>query len=367
MGSAAAYHLARAGARVLGLDRFSPPHALGSTHGRSRIIREAYYEHPSYVPLLRRAYELWDRLEREGATQLFVKTGGLMIGPPEGELVSGALASARTHGVPHELLDADDLRARCPDFRPGPEMVAVLELRAGLLLPERCVETHLALARRHGASLRTNETVDDWSAGDRGVTVRTTAGRYRARRLVLAAGPWMPELARAPRIPLVVERQCFHWFAPATADARLDATRAPIALWEYAPERLFATFPDLGDGVKAGIHHEGAITDPERVDRTPSDSDERLIRELLATYLPAANGALRDALVCLYTNTPDHHFVLDAHPAHENVVIASPCSGHGFKFASVIGEVLADFALGRSHSFDLSLFRAGRFGVAAAS
>ena len=367
MGSAAAYHLARAGVRVLGIDRFAPPHALGSTHGRTRIIREAYYEHPSYVPLLRRAYELWDRLEREGATPLFVKTGGLMIGPPDGELVSGALESARTHGVPHELLGADALRARWPDFRPAPEMVALLETRAGLLLPERCVETHLALARQQGASLRTDEAVEDWSAGDATVTVRTTAGRYRARRMVLATGPWMPEFARAPGIPLVVERQCFHWFAPASPEARLDAAHAPIALWEYAPHRLFATFPDLGDGVKAGIHHEGAITDPERVDRTPSDRDERLIRELLATYLPAANGALRDALVCLYTNTPDHHFVLDAHPAHANVVLASPCSGHGFKFASVVGEVLADLALGRSSSFDLSLFRADRFGVAAAS
>lgn len=364
MGSAASYHLARAGARVLGIDRFAPPHDLGSTHGRTRIIREAYFEHPSYVPLLRRAYELWDKLEREGGVRLFVQTGGLMIGPPGGTLVSGALESARTHGVPHELLAVDALRNRFPDFRPATDMVGVLELRAGLLLPERCVETHLTLARRHGASLRTGESVLHWDAGAGGVSVRTTGGHYRARRLVLAAGPWMPELVRAPSIPLAVERQCFHWFAP-DAEAALDAARAPIALWEYAPGRLFATFPDLGDGVKAGIHHEGVITDPERVDRTPSETDERSIRELLATYLPAANGALVDAAVCLYTNTPDHHFVIDAHPAHEDVVIASPCSGHGFKFASVVGELLAELALGRSASFDLSLFRARRFGVAA--
>jgi sarcosine oxidase len=363
MGSAAAWQLARRGRRVLALDRYAPPHTLGSTHGRTRIIREAYFEHPLYVPFIRRAYELWDALEKEWGETLFVRTGGLMIGPEEGVLVGGARASAREHAIPHQVLDRDGLARDHPEFRLPQGMVALREERAGVLFPEACIEACLTLARRHGAEVRLGEAVREWTAGDGGARVRTEAGTYGAERLVLAAGPWMPELLAPLRLPLQVERQSFHWFQPVGSAAAFAPDRCPIALWEYAPERIFAAFPDFGDGVKLGIHHQGETTTPETVRRQTTPEEERKLRNLLETFLPAANGPLLDAAVCLYTNTPDHHFVLDHHPASRRVVIASPCSGHGFKFASAVGEAVAALALEESHPLDLSLFRVGRFGT----
>ena len=363
MGSAAACELAGRGARVLGMDRLAPPHALGSTHGESRIIREAYFADPRSVPLVRRAYERWAALEREAGRALSVRTGGLMIGPEEGHVVAGAAASARLHGLPHEMLSAAAVRARFPAYDPPNEHVALLEPRAGLLFPEACVEACLALARRRGAELRLEERAVAWEGGDDGVTVRTERGRYRAARLVLAAGPWMPELLSS-LLPLAVERQMFHWFAPAEPNERaaLAPERCPIALWEYRPGGMVATFPDLGSGVKFCIHHEGELTSPEAVRRTVSAEEDARARSLLARLMPGAAGPVAGHRVCLYTNTPDGHFVLDWHPAHPGrVLLVSPCSGHGFKFASALGEVAARMALGEDAGFDLGLFRADRF------
>ena len=361
MGSATSYHLAKRGASVIGFDRFAPPHTLGSTHGRTRIIREAYYEHPLYVPLIRRAYENWATLERDAGERLLHVTGGLMIGPPSGELVAGAERSAREHGIPHEMLDAEALRRRFPVFRPDDGMGALLEERAGLLLPELCIDACLRLASRSGAELRPNEPARTWRAEGGPVVVSTDAGEYRARRLVISAGAWLPGLVPDVDLPLRVERQTFHWFTPASDAEALQATRCPIALWEFEPGRLFATFSDLGDGVKVGIHHEGEDTTPDTVRRTISAAEDASVRDLLDRYMPAAAGEIRESRVCLYTNTPDHHFLIDTHPAHPEVILASPCSGHGFKFASVIGEILADMATGRAPAFDLSCFQlAGR-------
>jgi sarcosine oxidase len=364
MGSAAAYHLARRGARVLGLDRHAPPHTLGSSHGRTRIIREAYFEHPLYVPLVRRAYENWDALERDVGERLFVQSGGLMIGPEDGALVRGALAAARAHDVPHELLDAREARRRFPAFAVPDEQVALLEHRAGLLLPEACIRAHLALAERHGAELRTETPVDAWREDGALVRVATPAGELTADRLVLAAGPWMPELLRATEaplaLPLVVERQLSLWFAPRANPETLRAERCPVMIWEHGPGPMFFSLGDLGDGVKCGAHHDGVATDPWRVDRAVHDDEPLAGRAMLARILPDAAGPLRDARVCLYTNTPDGHFVLDRHPAHPRVVLASPCSGHGFKFASAIGEVLAELVLDGASRFDLSPFAVSR-------
>lgn len=357
MGSATAYHLARRGASVIGFDRFAPPHTLGSTHGRTRIIREAYFEHPLYVPLIRRAYENWSALERDAGEQLLHVTGGLMIGPSSGELVAGACRSALEHGIPHEVLDAAALRRRFPVFRPDDDMVALLEQRAGLLLPERCVAACLRLAAERGAQLKVNEPVRAWRAGEGSVVVETDHGQYRARRAVLSVGPWLPELVPDVELPLRVERQTFHWFTPARDPEAFTGERCPIALWEFEPDRLFATFSDLGDGVKIGIHHEGEDAEPHSVRRTITPAEDAAVRGLLERYLPAAAGELRDSAVCLYTNTPDDHFLIDLHPAHPEVVLASPCSGHGFKFASVIGEVLADLTTTGACSFALDPFR----------
>jgi sarcosine oxidase len=360
MGSAAIEVLASRGARVLGLERWRTPHTLGSTHGRTRIIREAYFEHPLYVPLVRRAYERWDELATRAERQLFVRTGGLMIGPPDGTLVSGALRSAREHGVAHRLLDHGAMAREYPAFALEPHWTALREERAGLLLPEACVQACLALASQDGAELHADERVLEWRVTRGLVSVTTPRARYQARRLVLAAGPWMPELMGGIA-PLAVERQTFHWFSPHHDPASFGPERCPIALWEHRPGSLFATFTDLGDGVKAGVHHEGEITTPDAVRRATTPDEDDAVRALLARLLPGAAGTLRETRVCLYTDTPDGDFVIDRHPAHPEVVVLSPCSGHGFKFASAIGELAADLALEGGSRFDLSPFRIARF------
>jgi sarcosine oxidase len=360
MGSAAAYRLARRGRRVLALDAHAPPHRMGSSHGGTRIIREAYYEHPLYVPLVRRAYEAWAEVEAESGRTLYVRTGGMMVGPEDGALVSGARASALEHAIPHELLTADEVRRRYPHFRVPEGMAALLEHRAGVLIPEACVETHLALARAHGAETRFGEAAAGWREDGEGVEVATAAGTYCADRLVLAAGAWMPELLGG-LLPLQVERQTFHWYRPAEEPEAFGPARCPIALWEYGAGRFLATFPDVGGGVKAQVHHEGALVTPAGVARATTPEDEAPVLALLRRFLPGAAGPRVDTAVCLYTNTPDAHFVLDRHPASPRVVVASPCSGHGFKFASAIGEAVAALALDEPYPLDLSPFAISRF------
>jgi sarcosine oxidase len=360
MGSAALHHLASRGVKVLGIDRFATPHLHGSTHGRTRIIREAYYEHPCYVPMVQRAYELWASLEKEIGEQLFVQTGGLMIGPPEGELFAGALRSAKEHGLAHTILEPAQVHARYPGFRVPDGSMALHEPRAGLLFPEKCVEAHLALAKRAGATIRTGITVTRWNADD-GIRIETDAGELRARTLILAAGPWLPALVPDLELPLEVERQLFHWFEPASHPEWYDAAHSPISLIEYADGRFFATFPDVGHGVKAGIHHEGAVIDIDAPRAPATTAEGAEIQALLARYLPQAAGHILDSATCVYTNTPDHDFLLDRHPVHPNVLIASPCSGHGFKFSSAIGEILADIATTGETTFDLRPFALSRF------
>jgi len=360
MGSAALYHLASRGVKVLGIDRHATPHIHGSTHGRTRIIREAYYEHPCYVPIVQRAYDLWASLEKEIGHQLFVQTGGLMIGPPHGEIFAGALRSATEHGLEHTILQPAEVHGRFPGFLVPNGSMALHEPRAGLLFPELCVEAHLALALRAGAATRTGVTVTGWSA-DEDVRIETDAGEIRARTLILAAGPWLPALVSYLELPLEVERQLFHWFEPASHPEWYDAAHSPISLIEYADNRFFATFPDVGHGVKSGVHHEGEVIDIEAPRTPPSAAEGAEMQALLARYLPQAAGRIIDRATCVYTNTPDHDFLLDRHPVHPNVIIASPCSGHGFKFSSAIGEILADLVTKGETSFDLSPFAVSRF------
>jgi sarcosine oxidase len=359
MGSAVARALARRGRRVVGLDRFRPPHTLGSSHGRSRIIREAYFEHPTYVPLVQRAFTLWRELEAEAGRPLLQTTGGLMVGPPEGVLLDGARRSAQTHGLAHEELAADEIRRRYPGFAPDAGTVGLLEPRAGVLFPEACVQAALDGAARAGADLRYEDEVTAWAADGSEVRVTSRTGSWSAAHLVLAAGPWLPRLA--PELPLAVERQVMFWFAPRRNPKRFAPEACPIALWEFGAGRLLYTLPDFGDGVKAAIHHDGEATDPDRVRRYPTPEDEADVRAPLARFLPAAAGAVRDARICLYTNTPDQHFVVDRHPDHPQVTVVSPCSGHGFKFASVIGEVVADLVTTGRPEFDLAPFALSRF------
>ena len=360
MGSLAALELTRRGRRVIGFDRFRPPHPFGSSHGKSRIIREAYFEHPQYVPLVRRAYDRWHTLAQEAGLRLLLPTGGLMIGPPDGVLVAGARRSAERHALPYEELDAASVRRRFPIFELGDSEVGLWEPRAGVLFPEAAVESALRLAQAAGAELHYEEPVLSWSGGE-AVTLRTQAGHWRVERVILAAGSWMAgELPRA-RLPLRVARQTLFWFDSAAASPLTGPERMPVFIWEWAPGRMFYGFPDLGDGVKLAIHHEGEDTDPAQVRRTVYPEEADPLRGVISTRLPRLPGSLRQSTVCLYTNTPDGDFIVDRHPDDPRVLLASPCSGHGFKFAPAIAEALADLIEEKPTSFDLSPFSLARF------
>ncbi len=360
MGSAAARALARRGARVLGLDRFAPPHDSGSSHGGSRIIREAYFEDPIYVPLVQRAYLLWEELAREFGKPLLLTTGGLMIGAHESALVRGAVLSATEHGLPYERLEPAELRRRFPAFRPGEEMIGIWEPRAGVLAPEESIAAFLAGARRHGAELRTNEPALSWRQDGEGFEVRTARGRYRAEKLVLAAGAWMRPLLPDLDLPLVVERVVQYWFDPGETRERFEPHHCPISIWEPEGGPFFYAFPMIEGRVKAALHHEGEPVDPDVVRREVAADESDTLRAMLERYLPVGGGAPVEAKTCMYTNTPDEDFVIDRHPGHEGVVIVSACSGHGFKFAPAIGEAVSDLVVEGWTRWDLARFGIGR-------
>jgi sarcosine oxidase len=342
---------------VLGLDRFVPPHAFGSSHGRTRIIRQAYFEDPLYVPMVQRAYALWHELERLSGRELMRITGGLMIGPRDGALVDGALRSAQRHQLAHRLLSAAQVRERFPALQPHEPMVAVWEPDAGMLFPEACIEAHLALARSSGATLRMGEPVSAWATDGDGVQVSTAHGDYRAGRLLLCAGAWMPSLLPTLQPMLTVERQVMYWFTPREPAALFTSEACPIHLWEVAPGRYFYGLPDVGDGVKMAMHHGGERCDPDSLRREVDPAELADIRAMARRHVPLADGALRETAVCMYTNTPDEHFRIDWHPLHPQVLVASACSGHGFKFASAIGEMLEQRLSGHMPEFDLQVFR----------
>jgi sarcosine oxidase len=365
MGSAAAAQLAARGQRVLGLEQFQPAHAFGSSHGRSRVIRLAYFEHPAYVPLLLRAYELWERLELDSGRSLLTITGGLMIGAPDSDVVSGSLRSAREHGLAHEVLEAAEIRRRFPPFMPQPGEVALYEGRAGVLRPEVAIHAHLERARTGGADLRFDQRVVDWQAlPSGGVEVRTLHDRHQAARLVLAVGAWASALFRLPDLPLEVERQVLFWFDPAGGAGAYAADRFPIYIWDLGEGVQFYGFPADEVGVKVAFFRTGgkARCTADTVDRTVAPEEVRAMRQALGPRLPAlASGTLVKTVTCMYTLTPDHHFVIGLHPHHPDVVIASPCSGHGYKFASVVGEVLADLAIDGTTGHRIELFSPARF------
>ena len=361
MGSAVCDHLAGRGRRVLGLDRFAPPHVHGSSHGESRIFREAYFEDPAYVPLVRRAYEGWRALEHDVGRPLLRETGGLMIGPRESALVTGALRSARQHGLPHRLLDVREMRERHPQFALDPQHVAVWEPRAGYLAPEACVAAQLERAARRGAELRTDVPVISWRAEGGGVEVETTRGRERAQHLVLAAGAWMGDLLAGAALRLEVERVTLFWFDPIEDPAPFRPERMPIWIWEHERDRYIYGFPLLERGIKIARHHEGERCSADDPRPEPSAAAVMSMQKLVKRRLPGAAGKLRETATCLYTNTADQHFVIDTHPECEAVTLVSACSGHGFKFATAIGELVARRIAGERSTLDPSLFRLARF------
>ena len=367
MGSATTYHLAQRGARVLGLEQFGIPHEQGSSHGHTRIIRQAYYEHPSYVPLLLRAYELWQELETAVDEQLLFITGILNIGAPGTFNFEGAWRSAQDHDLPHEVLSADDVNRRYPACRLPEEMRALYEPLGGFLPPERCIVAHVEQAMAAGAEVHGHEAVTDWRSDGDGVRVTTTRDTYSAGRLVLTAGAWVGKLLAELRLPLQVERQVLGWFQPEEPEL-FRVGRLPV-LGLVGDEGYAYGTPVYGvPGFKIGkYHHRGEVVDPNTVTRTFDAEDEEVLRAFLRRYFPLADGPIMQFKVCMFTNTPDEHFILDRHPEWPQVCLASACSGHGFKMTSVVGEIMADLALDGETRHDIDLFRLARFAGATAA
>lgn len=370
VGSAALMHLARRGVRVLGIDRFPPAHARGSSHGRTRMIRQAYFEHPDYVPLVLRAYELWAELEAATGKKLYEETGLLEVGPPAergGVVVPGVLASAEQHGLAVDRLTAAECARRFPGFRVPESMVGVFERKAGFLHVEACVRTHLEEAVRLGAELHTEEAVRSWHV-ERGtdnashVVVETDHGRYEAARLIITAGAWAGELLRDLGIKLEVRRKPQYWFRPSTDDYRLDRG-APAFLYE-TQAGVFYGFPVFGpEGLKCAEHSGGRVlTNPLENPSAIDEHDLARVRGFLAAHLPGITPELNDHAACMYTMSPDENFLVDRHATHNEVVFAAGLSGHGFKFTSVLGEALADLALNGKSELPIEFLQVARLG-----
>jgi len=361
MGSAAAYHLARRGKHVLGLERFGPAHDKGSSHGGSRIIRQAYFENPSYVPLVLRAYELWEDLERETSQDLMAITGGLMLGPEGSRTVTGSIESAEQWGLEHEVLDAKEIKNRFPVFEPSEGVTALYEARTGFVRPERSVAAHLGAAEARGAELHFEEPVVSWEAdaSGEGVRVTTESGVYEAGRLVISPGAWAPELLSGLNLPLEVQRLVQFWFMPKGGVEPFKVGRVPIWIWEAEDGVQFYGFPAHDapeDGVKVAFFRVGPVCTPETIDRTVREEEVEHIRSYLRDHVPSLDGEFLRAKTCMYTNTPDENFVISSHPEHPQVAIACGFSGHGYKFCGVVGEMLADLTTEGETRHPISLF-----------
>ena len=357
MGSAALFHLARRGQRVLGLERFDIPHEYGSSHGITRIIRLAYYEHTAYVPLLRRAYELWRELEAAAGERLLHVTGAVDAGAG---IFEGSLRSCLDHDLPHEVLSGAELAQRFPGYRLPDDNDVLLQPDGGFLIPERCVVAHVQAALAHAAAVRGRERVLEWEDAGEHVRVRTDRGDYEADRLVVTAGAWAADVARLHGL-VQAERQVLAWFQPRRPEL-FTPERFPVFNLQV-DEGHYYGFPAHGiPGFKLGrYHHLGEQVDADDVEREPRREDEAVLRSFTERYFPDAAGPTVALKVCLFENSPDEHFILDRHPESERVVVGAGFSGHGFKFCSVVGEILADLALTGETEHETGFLRLSRF------
>ncbi|HEY0167166.1 MAG TPA: N-methyl-L-tryptophan oxidase [Jatrophihabitans sp.] len=371
MGSAAAHSLAARGQRVLGIEQFTPAHPLGSSHGATRIVRKAYFEKPDYVPLLIRAYQLWDELSAAIGAQLLTRCGALMIGRPDSAVVTGTLASARRWSLPHEVLDPAGLRAKYPQFALPEDQLAVYEADAGFVNPEASVLANLELAAASGAELRFETAVEQVEVGSDQVRLVAGGEHLKAPRVVVATGAWAGRLAGLDGYPIQVQRQTVHWLRPRTSVADFDAERFPVYLWSHpvAPgaDRLEVYgFPhQAGDeGVKAAFYHDWSDVDvdPDTLRRTVSESEFQRLQQLLAHTLPDLAGECVTSQVCMYPGTPDDDFLLGMAPGSSGrVVLALGFSGHGFKFVPVVGEIVADLVIDGATRHDIGFLSPDRF------
>ncbi len=352
---------------MVGFDRFTPPHTIGSAHSETRMIREAWYRGSPYMPLVRDARRRWADLERTSGRALLRPAGALMMGPEDGRVFAGSrLRDAARPDACDILLSAGEVVERFPWLRPDPGTVTIYEPGAAILSLEACLEATLEAAGgaegAEGAELRFDEPAIEWSASASGVRVRTERGEYPARRLAIAAGAWTPHLLPELSLPLEVERTVQYWFEPAGAHSGVLG-EGPAWVWELEREGTWYGFPPSERGLKAGMHFQaGRRTDVERVDREVGASETEDLRKLFARYAPGVAGALRHASVCLYTNTPDEDFILDRHPEHPRVAIFAGGSGHAFKFAPTLGSLMADLLTDEPRRHAPPIFSIDRFG-----
>lgn len=362
MGSASLHHLARRGLNVLGLEQFDIPNDQGSSHGVNRIFRLAYYEDPGYVPLMRRALDLWSELESVAGEKLVHVTGSIDAGPADGEVFSGSLESCRIHRLDHEVLDGVALAARFPGYRLPDDTMCLFQPDGGFLLSERCIVAHVLAALAHGAQVNARETVREWQVtAEGGIRVETDRGTYETTRLVLTAGAWASGLAPGLADLAVPERQVLGWFQPLRPEL-FAPDRFPVFNLAVDEGRYYG-FPVFGiPGFKIGrYHHREEATNPDGMNRFVDQRDEQVLRAAISRYFPEADGPTMSLKTCLFTNSPDEHFIVDCLPDHPEVILAAGFSGHGFKFASVIGEVLADLAQHGQTGHDISMFDLSRF------
>jgi sarcosine oxidase len=345
VGSAALYHLAQRGARVLGIDRFPPGHDRGSSHGDTRVIRLAYFEHPDYVPLLQRAYTHWEAIEQARPESLYVQTGILEMGREDGEIGPGVLKAARQHHLEVETLSGAEIEKRYAGLRLPEPMIGVLETRGGFLRVEACVKAFADEAVKRGAQLQTGETVLGWSPDGQGITVETDRGCYRAGRLVVTAGAWAPQLLASLGVNFRVLRKPLLWYRTHTQDYRLDHG-FPVWFLETHWGDIYG-FPEIDDrGFKLAEHSSGTeVADPLQPDRALWPDDRRPLEALIRTHFPGVTSDCLHHAVCMYTMSPDGHFIIDRHPDDQRICFVAGLSGHGFKFASVLGEIMSDLSL----------------------
>ena len=361
MGSATCYHLAKRGQRVLGLEQFDIPHTQGSSHGHTRIIRLAYYEHPSYVPLLKRAYELWAEIEGACGEQLFYKTGSVDVGTAVSQVFKDSYDSCLEHSLPHEILTGAQLNQRFPGYHVPHDFMALYQPDGGFLIPERATVAFVEAAHQHGAIIRAREQVQRWQAIDDGVRVVTNRMTYKAKSLVFTAGAWNRALLPLLSELAVPERQVLAWLQPHKPEWFTPQT-FPVFNMQVDEDRYYG-FPVFGvPGFKFGKYgHLGQRGTPESFDWEPNAADEDVLRVYADKFFPQGNGPTMSLKTCMFTNSPDDHFIIDLHPDYPQVAFAAGFSGHGYKFATVIGEIMADLVVERQTNYDIELFRISRF------
>ncbi len=361
MGSSTLYNLAKRGRRVLGLEQFDIPHAEGSSHGVNRIIRLAYYEHPSYVPLLRRAYELWSDIESVTGEQLLYKTGSIDTAPSGHEVFEGSLESCLLHDIPHRVLNHAQINEEFPGYQLPPGHMGLLQGDGGFVLSERSIVAYANAAMSTGAEIHAREVVSGWEPDQDGVRVFTDRGEYTAERLVITAGAWTSGMVPILDDLAVPERQVLAWLQP--IDGSLYTPEVFPVFNAYFDEGRYYGFPVYGiPGFKVGrYHHLEEVIDPDFAIKTVNSEDEAVLRSAVERYFPKANGTTMTLKTCMFTNTPDEHFIVDLLPANSQVAVAAGFSGHGFKFASVIGEILADLAINGETEHNIDLLKIDRF------